>query len=285
MAGKQEFLTIIARKREEIRELELFAQLSERALHQGTRAVEMIDWQRDTATFLGEPSPYDTDETYRRAKKHAEATAAFAKSENDAGQPYLFSTCSVRLVALLEALVDDLVAQAIQEPAIPKNHQILSKLKGPLLEFAAAAPDEQAEYLTETLKQAVEAPLKTGSGRFEALLDPVGLGGPIPDVIRRALCELVQVRNVLMHKGAKADRRLIESCPWLGYGRGDKVAVTQKRFHGYRLAAYWYLVEIHGRVHDRFGEPRRVDGTTLMNDVQRDVSAALGYTDPSDSPR
>lgn len=277
MATKQQYLDVIARKRDEMYELELFAQVSERALRQASNAVKMVDWQRETAAALGEAPPYRSDEAYERAKEAAARVAAFADGENATGQPYLFSTCAVRLCALLEALVDDLVARAIREPLMSKDEQQLARLKGPLIEFAAASPEEQGEYLTETLKQTIDVHLKTGSGRFEALLAPVGLGGQVPDPIRRALCELVQVRNVLMHKGGKADRRLIECCPWLGLERGAKVNVTNQRFHGYRMAAYWYLVEISRRVREQFGEVRNPAAADLLTRAQEEVTTRLGF--------
>lgn len=276
MAEKKTFLNIIERKHSELQQLQFFSAVSENALHQASNAVRIVEWRREVADLLGEPSPYETDEHFERAKANASRVATFASDENLAGQPYLFGTCTVRLCALLEALVDDLVAEAIREPARCKDQQLLGRLKGPLIEFSTATPEEQAELLTETLKQAVDASLKVGAGRFEVLLDPVGLGGGICDAVRRALCELVHVRNVLMHRGGKADRRLTYGCPWLGLGRGDLVRVTGERFRGYQSAAYWYLVELKCRVLERFGELRPADGVRLLDEIAADVSKVLG---------
>ena len=88
-----------------MRELELFVSLSEKALQEASNAVQRLDWQRRVALELGDPPPFETDEAYERAKEHASKIASFAEAENTAGQPYLFSTCAVRLCALLEELV------------------------------------------------------------------------------------------------------------------------------------------------------------------------------------
>lgn len=280
VTSKQLFLDIIERKRVEIRDLEYFAHVSENALKQASNAVRMVEWQREVASVLGEPSPYGSDEHFERAKAHASKLATFADTENASGQPYLFGTCTVRLCALLEALVDDLVANTLREPGRCKDQQLLGRLKGPLIEFSRATSDEQAELLMETLKQAVSANPKDGSGRFEVLLDPIGLGGSVSDDVNRAFHEMIQVRNVLMHRCAKADRRLVDGCPWLGLKRGDAVLVTGQRFHGYRLAAYWYLIELRCRVFEWYGEARPSSASDIHREVRIEVSKVLGYESP-----
>jgi hypothetical protein len=252
----EDFRAVLLRKREELRELEYFASVCDNALHQATRAVQSVELQRKIASALGEPSPFETDEEFEKAKSHASAIAKFAEAEKSAGLPYLFGLCAVRLWALMEALVDELVVEAMRHPERCKDQAVLSRLKGPLVEFRSASPDEQAEFLAETLKQSADAVLKPGIGRFEAILDPVGLGGSVDESVRKALFELSQVRNVIVHKAGKADRRLVDGCAWLAVERGAKVHVSAKMFARYRLAAYWYLIELRGRVDERFGSER-----------------------------
>lgn len=250
------FIDIVQRKRNDLSELEVFAGVCERALSQATKAVESIDLQHRIATALNEPPPYESESELAQAKARAQKIAQFAEAQKANGSPYLFSLCSVRLWALIEALVDELVVESLQNPQECPDQAILAKLKGPLIEFKSAPPDEQAEFLAETLKQAVDASLKLGVGRFEVLLAPLGFSGEVHSTIRKTLYELSQVRNIIVHKSGRADRRIIDACPWLSLKRGQTIHVTAEMFGRYLKATYWYIVEMRGRIDERSGKQR-----------------------------
>jgi hypothetical protein len=265
---------IIERKSDDLAELDLFAGVCSRAMSNARKAVENIELQEEISKTLNEPSQYSSESELARAKARASEVAMFAKSQHGNGFSYLFSLCSVRVWALIEALVDELVIECLHKPAECPDQKILAKLKGPLIEFRAALPDEQAEFLAETLKQAVDAPLKLGVGRFEALLAPVGIGGNVQDRVQKTLYELSQIRNVIVHKGGKADRRIVEACPWLKIERGEPVHVTDKMFKSYISSAYWYLLEVRGRLDERIGEPRSERLMTALEKIEKELEIA-----------
>jgi hypothetical protein len=138
------------------------------ALAKAKMAVRGVELQKEIAAALGEPPPFESEDEFEKAKGKAATVAEFAASEAAQGFAYLFGLCTVRLWALLEALVDEIVVAALREPRLCKDQAIIGKLKGPLVEFQSAPAAEQAEFLAETLKQAVDASLKPGAGRFEA---------------------------------------------------------------------------------------------------------------------
>lgn len=259
---------IIQKKGEELGELELFAGVCRSALDQATRSVETIDLRRRIAEVLNEKQDYESESQLNAAKQHAVKISEFAESQRKNGLPYLYSLCAVRLWALTEAMVDELVVHSLLTPSECFDQSILAKLKGPLIEFRSASPDEQAEFLAETLKQLVDAPLKLGAGKFEALLAPVGLGGEIQDGVRRTLYELSQIRNIIVHKSGKADRRIVEACPWLNFKKGDTVHVTFEMFECYRLAVYWYIVAVRGRVDSRDGIKNPVNLNQILQMIE-----------------
>ncbi len=265
---------IIHKKSEELGELELFVGVCENALNLAARSVEAIDLRRRIAEVLNEKQDYESESELDAAKQHAIKVSEFAENQRKDGLPYLYSLCAVRLWALTEAMVDELVVHSLQTPSDFFDHSILSKLKGPLIEFRSASPDEQAEFLAETLKQLVDAPLKLGAGRFEALLAPVGLGGDVQEGVRRVLFELSQIRNVIVHKSGKADRRIIEACPWLKFKKGDTVHVTFDMFERYRLATYWYIVAIRGRVDCRYGIKNPTDLIQILQMIEGKLQAS-----------
>lgn len=257
---------ILIEKREDLRALELFVDIALNGLEHATRAREGIDLVQRINQFLGDPPPYSSNEALATAQARAAQVEAFAESEKSRGFPYLFGIASIRLWSLLEALVDDLIVEALKDPSGCEDQSLLSRLKGPLLEFRSASPEDQAEFLAETLKQAVESTLKQGIAKFEALLGPIGLGGGVADPIRKCFFELSHVRNAIVHRGGKADRRLIAACPWLPLSRGDLVCLNSRDFLRYMTAAYWYLVEIQFR-HNHRAEPRPDAAPRLQADL------------------
>lgn len=159
-----------------------------------------------------------------------------------------------------------MVTGAISTLDACKNDEVLYRLKGPLLEFRAASPEEQSEFLAQLLKNAVDAPLKLGIGRFEAVLDPCGLGGGVHDLVRRVLLELSQVRNLVVHRSARVDKRILEHCPWLRARAGEELRVSAADFSIYGAAGYWYLMELARRVQRRAGS---VEGDNVQGILER----------------
>jgi hypothetical protein len=116
-----------------------------------------------------------------------------------------------------------------------------------LVEFANASLDEQAEHLVSELKSALKVSLKAGVGRFEGVLAPLGLGGPVDEGVRRALFELSEVRNVVVHRAGVVDRRFMEKCPWRSVSSNAMLHVSRADVALYQAAALWYVSELHRR--------------------------------------
>ena len=134
-----------------------------------------------------------------------------------------------------------------QPEHLPEDCQI-TKIKGPLLQFAKADDDERSDMLFDSLKQAVQSQLHPGVGRLEVLLEAVGLGGGVDDGVRRTILELSEVRNVAVHRNSRADRRLIKRCPWLGLKEGDPVRPDGVGFEMYVAACFWYMLDLDSRL-------------------------------------
>ncbi len=275
-----DFIKIIQRKREELEELETFVSVCANALRQAEKAIEMIDVRKRLKEALGEGGD-ENPEKEEAEREHAEKVAKFATFQIANGSPYLYSLCSVRLWTLLEAFVDELVVEAMRNPLKGCDQKILMKLKAPIIDFISASAEEQAELLAETLKNAVEAPLKLGIGKFESILDPVGLGGSSGDETKKYLFELSQVRNVIVHKGAIADRRFVDACPWLNQEKGKQVNVSREMFDRYRIASYLYIVEIRGLIDEKSGKSR---SEKVINALTIGKSALVDRPPDSNSP-
>jgi hypothetical protein len=241
----------------ELVKLDRFVELCLFGLENATEATSFIDLRRETAEILKQPDPYPTPERYEHARQQALALESFAKEERTAAFPYVFSLAVIKLWSILETWSDDLLVAELRSPEKCRDQRLLMSLEGPLLDFAKAGQDEQAELLATELKLAVKAPLKLGVSRFEALFEPLGLDGPVPDVVRKTIFELSQARNVIVHRGAIADKRFVEACPWLALGIGQPLLLGPTHFHCYALGARWYVVELDRRFTDRDGAAPR----------------------------
>ncbi|HXV79024.1 MAG TPA: hypothetical protein VEG60_04020 [Candidatus Binatia bacterium] len=100
----------------------------------------------------------------------------------------------------------------------------------------------------------VKARFKLGIGRFEAVLNQIGLGGPVDADVQRTILELSQIRHVIIHRLGKADEKLAITCPWLNLRPGQRVRITQKQFRQFYLAFFWYMLELDRRIANLFSE-------------------------------
>lgn len=229
---------------------------------EATRVAVALAGYRNRKASPGSPQHPIPEELERATKLEA------FSAEQLPHFPFLHSLAAFRLWAILEAAVEDWLREVLQNHAELRQRPAFASLEGPLVEFAAVPVQEQNEILIERQKRRFGSPLNRGVGRFEALLDTVGLGGPVAGVPRRTLLELAEVRNVVAHKNGKADARFIERCPWFPAQKDHLLIVTHRHFHRYVTAAHWYLVELSRRHLTLYPETERDPGKTLTEIVR-----------------
>lgn len=188
----------------------------------------------------GESSSSDTETKLNRAHKDA----AFAASELAEGFPILHGQAAVALWSAVEALARNvLVAWLAHERATVLNRPHLSKLKISLVEYEQTSEQDRPEYLAETIERFLDAPLRSGVTRLDDYFALVGLDGRVAEDERRGLFELNNIRNVLVHRNAKADRRLLAACPWLTYKPGEAVKISRSTLNRYFTVTHSYVLE------------------------------------------
>jgi hypothetical protein len=107
----------------------------------------------------------------------------------------------------------------------------------PVGEYEPLIKEDRMRFVVAALERELAAGFKPGPGRFECLLHPVKVIPKISDEIRRDICELAAIRNVIVHCASVADKRLLELCPWLTLKVGDQLRITGVAFHRYVVAA------------------------------------------------
>jgi hypothetical protein len=153
--------------------------------------------------------------------------------------------------------VEDVLVSFLMNDAAILRHEAFSKLKVPLSEFEILEKEERMRVLIAELERNPLLSRKHGVDRFELLLEPFGLGGTIDAEVKKGIREMHHVRNVLVHRGGRADRRLVEGCPWLGLELGRSVTINHDAFGRYLKALISYVTELLYRIHSAFGTSRR----------------------------
>jgi hypothetical protein len=224
-----------------------------RVLDLSMRGISLLRGQRQ---FLNLAIAVDGREATAAEIAHAEEESALAQSEVDNGFPLLHEQATVALWGSLETLVRSFVASWLENRSEAWQADAVRRLKVRLGDFQSLQPADRCLWVTDLLDQEIGGPLRTGVGRFEALLAPFSLSGPVEAEAQRMLFELSQVRNAVVHRRGIADRRLVDACPWLGLAVGDRLRVTHKMWNGYCTASFVYGLELCQRARAAYGVQR-----------------------------
>jgi hypothetical protein len=168
----------------------------------------------------------------------------YAASESSNELPYLQSLLVIRYVTIIETVVQDAVAYSLLNVSDVLNRPEVQRLKGTVADLLTATPTERVEFLVHTLSQEVKAPLQKGIGKFEVLLGAVGLSGGVDAEVRKALLELLNIRNVVVHSRGRVDSRFLENCPSSRHQLGEVLRITPNMSERYRTACVYYLAEL-----------------------------------------
>jgi hypothetical protein len=223
----------------EIDELSRFGRMVDLGFLLGASLSTILGLFRDRLTGIAA-----ADDAIEGLRPLVEELEPYAAAESAKRMPYLRSLLLIRYVTIVETVVHDAVVESLQSVPEGMSRKELLRIRGPIVELLAASPAERAEFLATALGQEVKAPLQSGVAKFEVLLEAVGLGGTVDSEARKLLFELLNVRNVLVHKRGRVDARFLESCPWFTHRVGDSLQITTEMSERYRSAAIYYLIEI-----------------------------------------
>lgn len=184
-----------------------------------------------------------------RAKKEAE----LAQREVDEGFPLLHSQATIALWSALEATIRLFIVRWLQNYKEAMEVEVIQRLRVRIGDYERLEDEDRFFYILDRLDQELSAPLKNGITRFELLLEPFGLSGQVEKDVKHNLFELNNVRNSLVHRSGLADRRLIDSCPWLKLTVGDPVKIDYEMINKYFQSVMKYGMELIVRIAEHFG--------------------------------
>lgn len=196
----------------------------------------------------------DKEETKARIERSTRE-AALAERELATDFPLVHAQAVVTVWSYLEALSRSFVSEWIKNQPSALSVTEVARIKIRLAEYQLLSSDERYLYLFDQLEQELATNLRVGVTRFEALLAPFGLSGPVPEHLSRSIFELGQVRNAIVHRGGSVDRRLATACPWLNFQPGDQMQISSAMLWSYFNAVHEYVTILIKRVGTYFGVP------------------------------
>src|ERR1039457_5671193 len=220
--------------------------LSRSGIRSATVSPEIVE-------FLARGDGSEQEPTVVKKLQDARAMAEFAQREIDNDFPVLHAQAVVSLWGSLETLSLTVVADWIMNSPEILHQDPWRGLKVKVGEYETLDGEQKASHLASSIDQGLGGPLKSGVTRFESLLETVGLKGSVSDEVRRGLWELHQIRNGIVHKRGKADRKFCDACPWLGLEPGTNISVTSEMYKSYYVTSHKYVVELICRAYESFG--------------------------------
>jgi hypothetical protein len=214
----------------------------------------------------------------------AHKDAAGAQKEIDGDFAVLHGFGVVAIWSWLESFAKGLVALWLVHHPEFYSQPPFNKLRIPLGKFVQLSATEQAELVTELLEADLGSSLKVGVTRFESMLDSLGLSGSVPRDAQRTIFELQQVRNVLAHKDAKADRAFVEACPWYSCQVGERVVIRTATFDTYGKVIGEYLLAVLIRVGDAYGQDLRTAARANLPPTEGGEFSSASVCDPALPP-
>ena len=160
----------------------------------------------------------------------------------------LHALVTVRLWSILEAFVHDICCLLLAKVPSVREQEAVAKLKAPVIKLLSSGEQEQAEYLYQLIDSACSAALKPGVGRFEAVLNALGFGGPVNGRVRDTLYHCSKLRNCIVHNDGIVDKQLVDACPWWRGTEGTRVGITAVMSQKHLFAVCWYMMEVQRRV-------------------------------------
>jgi len=163
----------------------------------------------------------------------------------------LRASAIVALWGALEVAIEDfLIAWMLNNPSALRI-EALQKTKIALAEYEVLDREDRMRVLFRELERSVIG--KQGVDCFEPMLQIFGLSGPVEAEPKKAINELQHVRNVMVHRGGRADRRFVEACHDWKARVGEPLKLSGKHCSQYRRAVAEYVLTVAERVATRLG--------------------------------
>jgi hypothetical protein len=256
-----------------LRELFTFVKFCESAISLSPLIVK-IPQLIDHLTMQGMPKmPAALTGKIREEAKAIE----LGEGQDDKHAAYLHGLAIVKACTLLETAVDDVALTLLSDRDYWASLDGLGKLRAnkvDLIGLLTMSHAQQTAYLLSEIRKEVGVSNQVGAGKYEAILNFVGLGGRIPDLAARALLELLETRHLLVHRRGFVDGKFVQRCPWRKAELGTALPLERIDFGVTLLSAMWYLLEMQQRASRLFTDCQFEQDETFVDGVLQDLIEA-----------
>lgn len=170
------------------------------------------------------------------------------KSNFENGFQTLNVFCLLESWGAFETFVEDASKAAIRRQRDLLSNSVFDKARRRVEQLQDLTDNERFERIIGIVISSQRDPLDaTGNGKYEKQLGFGNIAGTVPTDLAEALMEGQQVRNVWAHNGGRADAKLLEQAPSLGYAIGEEVKITKPMLGRYLIALNTYTTIIVNR--------------------------------------
>ena len=192
-------------------------------------------------------------EAFSNNKEFVDSKLNLVEEEVKNQSPILYLQATVSLWSGLESFIRLFISRWLQYNEDSFDKEIVKELKISFSEYHQMDEEDRYHYLTSLLEDRVRSSFMKGINRFESLLEVFGLSGKVDTNDKSNIFTLQQLRNCIVHNGAIADKKIIDSCPWLNLEVGDQIIVSPDDFNKYLTSVNNYVVSIFIRFHKYLG--------------------------------
>lgn len=192
-------------------------------------------------------------ETVRRRERD-KATIDLLERQKEQGFPTLHGMASIAIWSELEAYVDDIAANFLSLNDRSWSGERIAKLRLPVADFVSMTVLDRAEWCVRQLFGDAVHDRRIGIGRFESLLDAIGLlRSPVAAPVPHILAELHAVRNLLAHRRGRIDKRFLEALGRSDLEVGGRWLPNLNEVRRYAAAVISYAASVSMRINLHYG--------------------------------
>ncbi|MBS2026031.1 MAG: hypothetical protein JST92_26830 [Deltaproteobacteria bacterium] len=210
-------------------------------LHLALRGLSLLTSMPELIQVLNSTNvaALDAEQAQREERRLSQAKldATWVTQEAQRGNPILHAHSVVGIWSAIEVLSEDFSIAWLTNVPSAWNASELSKLKLPIGQYHQSSDDERSRWVVAELARSQGADFRRGVAKLSSVLEVFGLSPSIGANVRRALHEMCEVRNVLVHCGGRADARLLKECPWMELKIGEPVQIAHSVYGWYLHAA------------------------------------------------
>jgi hypothetical protein len=184
--------------------------------------------------------------------KNATEDAAFVMNERANDFPLLHAYTFVGQWGALESAIEDMLVGILVHEAKILEKDDFTKIKIPLSKYEVLDKEERMRFLLSEVQRTQNSGIAQGVNTFENVLKVFDLSGPVEEDLRTGLWEMNHVRNVLVHRDARADLRLVQACPSINLKVGERVLINHQKYGYYSNVFIDYIRLLTCRLGKRY---------------------------------